>query len=330
MAKTFPKEGPLLVRLPNWVGDATMASPAVVNLLAAYGSLALVGRPHVLTLFEGLAGLEGLYPLPPGRREMISLARRLRGKFKTGLLLPNSFSSALLFFLARVKNRAGFAADGRRALLTHPVKRPRAKLHQRDYYLFLLSSLGIETEFKKLRLFLPADAFRRAEHYLSVLPRPRAAIAPGAAFGPAKCWPPARYRALAYHLRRKGFSLVILGGPAEHRVGAEIAKDLSRTRNLCGLIDLATSAAIISRMDLFVSNDSGLMHVAAAFSVPQVAIFGSTDPEKTGPLNPRAKIIKAEVPCSPCFARTCKQGYVCFESIQVTNVLEACLEVVGR
>ena len=327
MAQDFPRGGELLVRLPNWVGDAVMASPTLLNLLPVYDSLALIGRPHVLELFKGLSGLKGLFPLPPGRKPLLELSRRLRGRFEAGLLLPNSFSSALLFFLARVKNRAGYQADGRGLLLTHPVKRPRKKLHQRDYYLHLLASLGLETHSRELRLFLPEEARRRAEHFLTALPSPLAVLAPGAAFGPAKRWPLARYRALAYHLRRAGFSLVILGSREEHAAGAEIAKDLARARNLCGQLDLATAAAIIARADLFVSNDSGLMHVAAAAKVPQVAIFGSTDPERTGPLNPRARVIKAQVPCSPCFARTCKRGYACFNEIEVTQVFEACLEV---
>ncbi|NPA49389.1 MAG: lipopolysaccharide heptosyltransferase II [Thermodesulfobacteria bacterium] len=327
MSRKFPKEGVLLLRLPNWVGDAVMASPVVANLLATYEGLALVGRPHILGLFQGLPALEGLFPLSPGRGALLSLARKIRGRFKCGLLLPNSFSSALLFFLARVKARAGYATDGRRFLLTHPVKRPTKPLHQRDYYLELLKGLGIETPFKKLRLFLPEEATKRAESFLTELPPPRAVLAPGAAFGPAKCWPLSRYRALAYHLRRKGFSVLVVGSAAEHRAGAEITKDLARARNLCGLLDLATTAAVITRADLFVSNDSGLMHVAAAAGVPQVAIFGSTSPEATGPLNPRARVLKADVPCSPCFARTCKRGYFCFEKIQVAEVLEACLQV---
>ncbi len=328
MSREFPKEGILLLRLPNWVGDAVMATPAVANLLAVYEGLALIGRPHVLGLFQGLPALKGLFPLEPGRGALFALARKIRGRFRSGILLPNSFSSALLFFWARLKARAGYATDGRRLLLTHPVKKPRKPLHQRDYYLHLLKALGIETPFKKLRLFLPEEAAKRAEGFLTDLPPPRAVLAPGAAFGPAKCWPLSRYRALAYHLRRKGFSVVVVGSASEHVAGAEIVKDLARARNLCGLLDLATTAAVISEADLFVSNDSGLMHVAAAARVPQVAIFGSTSPEATGPLNPRAKVLKAEVPCSPCFSRTCDRGYLCFQKIQVAEVLEACFRVI--
>ncbi len=327
MPEDFPKGGVLLLRLPNWVGDAVMASPVLVNLLASYEGLALVGRPHILELFQGLPALKGLFPLGSSRAELFSLARRIRGRFSSGILLPNSFSSAFFFFWTRVRARAGYATDGRKLLLTHPVKKPSQSLHQRDYYLHLLEALGLETPFKRLRLFLPQEAFDRAEAFLSDLPPPRAVLAPGAAFGPAKCWPLSRYRALAYHLRRKGFSILVVGSVAERQSGAEIARDLARARNLCGLLNLATTAAIISRADLFVSNDSGLMHVAASAGVPQVAIFGSTSPEKTGPLNPRAKILRADVPCSPCFARSCKRGYLCFEKIQVADVLKACLEV---
>jgi len=137
----------------------------------------------------------------------------------------------------------------------------------------------------------------------------------------------ARYRALAYHLRRAGFSLVILGGPAERAAGEDIASDLPRSRNLCGLTDLPTAAAVIEQLDLFVSNDSGLMHVAAALKRPQVAIFGSTDPEATGPRNPRAQVVYNALPCSPCLARKCRHNYACFEAIKVSDVFEACLEV---
>ncbi|NPB09157.1 MAG: lipopolysaccharide heptosyltransferase II [Thermodesulfobacteria bacterium] len=315
------------MRLPNWVGDAVMATPALLTLARFYPRLALVARPPLLSLFRVFPNVRELEPVEAGRRGLLSAARRLRGRFETGILFPNSFSSALLFFLARVKNRWGYRTDGRGFLLTRAVSPPKEKLHQRDYYLHLLEALGFEVEDRELRLFLSEAARQRAAALLSDLPPPRAGLAPGAAFGPAKKWPLSRFRALAYHLRRKGFSLVILGGAAERAAGEELARDLSRTRNLCGLTDLATAAAIIETLDLFVSNDSGLMHVAAALKRPQVAIFGSTDPEATGPLNPRAKVVRAEVPCSPCLSRTCARGYECFEKIQVSDVLRACLEV---
>ncbi len=304
-----------------------MATPALMVLARAYPRLSLLARPSLLPLFRVFPNVRELIPIEKGQRGFLSAVRRLKGRFEAGILFPNSFSSALVLFLARVTYRAGYRTDGRGPLLTHAIPRPRSRIHQRDYYLHLLEALGFEIDSRELCLFLPQVARHRAQAFLADLPPPRAGLAPGAAFGPAKKWPLSRFRALAYHLRRQGFSLVVLGGAAEHRIGEELTRDLSRTRNLCGLTDLATAAAIIEALDLFVSNDSGLMHVAAALKRPQVAIFGSTDPEITGPLNDRARVVRAEVPCSPCFSRTCPQNYECFTRIQVSDVFRACLEV---
>ena len=329
MSKEFPKKGKILLRLPNWIGDAVMASPVLATLSHYFDGIALIGRPHVLGLFAACPKLEKAYPLLPGNKRLFSLAKELKGRYEAGILLPNSLSSALLFFLARLKARAGYNTDARRLFLTHAVKKPEKPVHQRDYYLHLLEKLGFEIKERDYRLFLPEKAKERARLFLSNLPRPWVGLAPGAAFGPAKKWPVSRYRALAFHLRRLGFSVLVLGSKEEAPAGEEITKDLPRSRNLCGLLDLATSSAVISLLDLFVSNDSGLMHVAAALKVPQVAIFGSTSPEASGPINPKAQVVSANVSCSPCFSRTCKRGYECFEKIQVSQVLQACQEVVS-
>ncbi len=306
-----------------------MAGPVLANLARAYRRIHLQARPALLKLFQEFPGVSGLFPVEKGRGGLRKAVSAIKGRFNTGLLLPNSFSSALVFLLGRVRNRAGYAADGRRLLLTHPVRRPRQKLHQVDYYLHLLEALGFEVTARDLLLPLPEYAQHKAAGFLADLPRPRAGLAPGAAFGPAKRWPVARYRALAYHLRREGFSIVVLGGPAERQAGQEIAADLPRSRNLCGLTDLPTAAAVIAQLDLFVSNDSGLMHVAAALGRPQVALFGSTDPEATGPRNPKAEVLYSGLPCSPCMSRTCKHQYACFEGLRVADVFEACMRVVS-
>ncbi len=323
----FPRGGEILVRLPNWVGDALMATPVLSNLTHHYEHLILLARPALVPLFKPFPQVKELIPVGPDKKDIFTCARKIKGRFQAGLLLPNSLSSALIFFLGRVKNRAGYAADARRRLLTHPIPRPKERLHQRDYYLHLLKALALEIKTQELRLPLSPAASLRAEALLTDLPRPRAGLAPGAAFGPAKKWPLSRFRALTYHLKRLGFSLVILGGPGERAAGEELVRDLPRARNLCGLTDLATAAAVINKLDLFVSNDSGLMHVAAALKRPQVAIFGSTDPALTGPLNPYAEVVAAKIDCSPCFSRSCSRGYQCFERIQVSDVLKACLKV---
>jgi len=319
----------LVVRLPNWLGDAVMATPVLKALAAREGEFFLLGQPFLKPLFEVFPGVKGFLPLAKGRLGIPRTAMAIRAYgFKRGLLLPNSFSSALIYFLAGIPEREGYATDGRRYLLTRAVRPPRVKGHQRDYYLGLLSSLGYEVKERELELFIPEEVRDRAEELLRGLRRPYVVLAPGAAYGPAKRWPPERFRALAVEFIRRGFSVVVVGGAAERISGEKILLDLPHSRNLCGGTDLLEVSAVIAGAAVFVSNDSGLMHVAAALKRPQVAIFGSTDPRATGPLNPRALIVKKDLPCSPCLKRTCKNGYLCLESVSVEEVLKKALEVI--
>lgn len=318
----------LLVRLPNWLGDAVMATPVLKALAAQEGEFLLLGRPFLKPLFEVFPGVKGFIPLANGKLGIFRTAKAIRPYgFKRGLLLPNSFSSALIYFLAGIPERMGYATDGRRYLLTKAVRPPRLKLHQRDYYLHLISSLGYEIRDRELELFIPEKIQGYTTSLLSELSGPYAVLAPGAAYGPAKRWPEDRFRALAVEFIRRGFSVVVVGGPAEKEAGEKILADLPHSCNLCGRTDLLAVSAVIAKAAVFVSNDSGLMHVAAALKRPQVAIFGSTDPEATGPLNPRAKIVRKDLPCSPCLKRTCKKGYLCLVKISVEEVLEKALEV---
>ena len=305
-----------------------MATP-VLSALARREEFFLLGRGFLEPLLASFPGVRGFIPLENGRWGVLRTARKLRAYgFRRGLLLPNSFSSALIFFLAGIPERVGYATDGRSLLLTRRIPRPDVSLHQRDYYLELLSRWGEEVEERDLKLVLSRRSRDRAARFLRGLTFPLAVLAPGAAYGPAKRWPPERFRALAAELCRRGFSVVLLGGAQEAPAGEELARDLPRVLNLCGKTDLAEAAAVIERAAVFVSNDSGLMHVAAALRRPQVALFGSTDPRTTAPLNPRAVVIRKDLPCSPCLKRTCPQGhYLCLRGISVEEVLLAALEV---
>ncbi len=320
----------LVVRLPNWLGDAVMATP-VLRALAREGEFYLLGRPYLQPLFENLPGVRGFIPVHPGRWGILRTAFDLRAYgFSRGLLLPNSFSSALIFFLAGIPERWGYATDGRKLLLTRPIKPPERALHQRDYYRQLLVSLGFEPPEEELGLTIPEEARRRVARFLAKIPGPVAILAPGAAYGPAKRWPEDYFRALAQELVRRGFFILILGSSRERPLGEHIVANLSRAMNLCGQTDLLSAAALIQQAAVFVSNDSGLMHVAAALRRPQVAIFGSTDPTATGPLNPRALVVYKNLPCSPCWQRTCESQYACLRTISVEEVLSAVLEVSAR
>ncbi|WP_255592238.1 lipopolysaccharide heptosyltransferase II [Thermosulfurimonas sp. F29] len=318
----------LLVRLPNWLGDAVMATP-VVRALSRRTTVWLLGRGFLEPLFACFPGVRGFSALSEGSLGLLRTARSLRGRgFREALLLPNSLSSALLVFLAGIPERMGFSTDGRRLLLTRAVNPPAESLHQRDYYVYLLEALGFSVPERSLTLSVPEAARRRAGELLSGLPGPLAVLAPGAAYGPAKRWPPDRFRKLAEELVRRGWSVALVGGVNERDAAEGISAGLSRVHNLCGRTDVATAAAVIERATVFVSNDSGLMHVAAALGRPQVAIFGSTDPRATGPLNPRARVVWKGLPCSPCLRRTCSRGYPCLTTVSVEEVLQAVEEIV--
>ncbi len=312
----------MVIRIPNWLGDALMATPVYYNLCKEE-KIYLFGPPYLVKLFKAFPNTEILYYKKENIKENIKVLAPFKNE--VGLLLPNSFSSAWLFFRAGIKERWGYARDLRRCLLTRAIKPPRKKLHQRDYYLYLLKSLGLPDEHKELFLPVKEDFLESAERLLAPLKgKPFVVLAPGAAYGPAKMWPKEYYRKVANYLVKKGFAVVIAGGEKEKEVGEFISKDLKDVYNLCGKTELTEVAGIFSKAKVVISNDSGLMHLSAVLKVPQIAIFGSTDPSATGPLNPKAIVFKKDLPCSPCFKRTCKYGhYECLKTISPDEVIKA-------
>ncbi|MDN5379208.1 lipopolysaccharide heptosyltransferase II [Thermodesulfobacterium sp.] len=318
----------MVVRIPNWLGDALMATPVYYNL-SQKTKIYLFGPQPLVNLFKFFPNV-GLLPYEKGNTSQ-NLETLKPFKNETGLLLTNSFSSAWLFFRAGLKERWGYAKDLRSFLLTKAIKPPKQKFHQRDYYLYLLKTLGLPCEYKDLVLPLGEEAIEKAKTLLKPTgENPFVILAPGAAYGQAKMWPKEYYKSLASRLVKQGFVVVIAGGEKEKEVGEFIKKDLQGVYNLCGKTDLIAVAGMFVLAKAVVSNDSGLMHLAAALRIPQVAIFGSTDPQKTGPLNPKAIVLHHKMPCSPCFKRTCPYNhYECLRSISVDEVLKALDKVFG-
>jgi len=317
----------MVIRIPNWLGDALMATPVYYNLCQRE-RLYLFGPPQVVDLFKSFPRVEIIYYQKGKTKENLEALKPLKNE--VGLLLPNSFSSAWLFFRAGIKDRWGYAKDLRRFLLTKAVKPPKKRLHQKDYYLNLLKELGLPSKFTELILPLSSEVIKQAEAFLKGIDKPFVVLAPGAAYGPAKMWPADYYRELARKLVKQGYKVLICGSEKEREVGEYIKAETSGIYNICGKTDLPTVAGIFSLAKAVVSNDSGLMHLAAALKVPQVAIFGSTDPEATGPLNPRAVVLRKELPCSPCFKRTCKyKHYKCLKAISPEEVFFNLLDLIS-
>lgn len=322
----------MVIRIPNWLGDALMATPVYDNLKEVE-IITLFGPPSFLTLFEDFPKVETApYYKGDFSTNLATLIKYGRDK---GLLLTNSFSSAWLFFRAGLKERYGYRTDMRGLLLTKGISPPKEKMHQRDKYLYLVEKLGYNIKSRDLILYLREEKKAKAKSFLGRYLTPEkdnfVILAPGAAFGPAKRWPEPFFKDLAKRLNQEGFKVFIIGGPQEEKMGSFIAEGLNHTHNLCGKTELSLLAGLLTHAKLLISNDSGLMHLAAALRIPQIAIFGSTDPELTGPLNPRARILRIPLPCAPCFRRRCPKGhYRCLTEIKPQVVFGEAIELLQK
>jgi tetraacyldisaccharide 4'-kinase/lipopolysaccharide heptosyltransferase II len=332
-----PPAGPatirrILVMAPNWVGDAVMSLPVLSGLTRLFPAarITVLAIPTVAPLFAGQGGVAEVISYPPGLEKWPTLLG-LSGRFELALALPNSFGSALDLWLSRTPSRLGYAADGRSPLLTTVLKGRvgLAGLHQVFYYLGLLEAWGPVREFSPPRIHLFPEEIAAGREILSAggsdSSGPWVGLAPGAGYGPAKRWPAERFAALGDLLQTESQArLVLLGGPGDREAAAEVQRrGGARFLNLAGKTTLRQALAILAHLRVLITNDSGLMHAAAALGTPLVAIFGSTDAAATGPFTHRAAIIHHHLPCSPCLERTCSQGYACLLEITVSEVAAA-------
>jgi heptosyltransferase-2 len=337
----------ILVRAPNWVGDAVMVIPALEVIRRAHpaAEIAILARPAVADLYRDQPFANRIleYENPGrhkgwwGRHKLVGELRRER--FDLAVLLQNAFEAAWLAWRAGIPERAGYARDGRGLLLTKPVPVPKEgeiPRHESHYYLELLRRAGwIETrgEIGPIRLCVPPLAREAAEaSLLRAGAREgawRCAIAPGASYGAAKCWPAERFAALAERLISECAADVILfGTPGEKEMAARICSGMKRRPiSLVGQISMRDLAAHFSTCSIFIGNDSGAMHVAAAAGLPVIGIFGSTDPEGTAPATPQFTLIREPVSCSPCFLRSCPVDHRCMTRIAVDSVFAAAQRV---
>ena len=322
----------ILVRSPNWVGDAVMSLPVLAGLKRRFplAEITVLAAPRVAQLFAGQPGVTAVIPYPSDQGKW-QVLWELRRRFDVALALPNSMESALGLWLVGVPARVGYTTDARRLFLKEAVSNYRelAGLHTVFYFLGLLKALGGVATFTPPTLYLEPEEEVTGAQILakSDLPGqgPWVGLSPGAAYGPAKRWDPSRFAALGRKLHREfGARLVLLGGDDERPVAELVKAQLQRpVVDLVGRTSLRQALGVLSQLNLLVTNDSGLMHAAAALSVPLVALFGSTDPGATGPFTSRATVIRHPVPCSPCFKRTCETGYACLDAISVDEVTAA-------
>jgi heptosyltransferase-2 len=312
----------ILVVGPSWVGDTVLAQPLFKLLHARHASLGLdVLAPRwTFSLLERMPEVRRAIENPFGHGDLKLGARRRLGRALAGegydqaIVLPNTFKSALVPFFAGIPTRTGYIGELRHWILSDARKLDRERLPQMAQR---YATLGLPRG-EALKHPLPAlglrvdDAARRALLTRLGLDRgrPAAALCPGAEYGPAKRWPARYFGELAQGLAAHGCAVWLIGSKNDREAAAEIERQsVGVCRNLCGETTLAEAIDLLASAALVVSNDSGLMHVAAALGKPLVALYGSSSPAYTPPLSPNARILKLDLPCSPCFKRECPLGH---------------------
>lgn len=326
----------ILIRGTNWIGDAIMTLPAVKSVRAAYpkARLSILAKAPVTEIYRLFSGADEIiayekkFDNPLG---VLQLARRLRAqKFDAAILLQNAIEAAIIAFAAGIPVRAGFNTDGRGLLLTHAIRRTPEilKVHQIDYYLEMVKALGCVDVDRAMHLetqISPVAARDALAKYLFSADAAIIGIAPGAAYGPAKRWLSERFAAAGDQLGGAlGARVVLFGGKDDRETAENVRRQAqSDMLNLAGVTTLQETVHLLSQCRLVISNDSGLMHVAAALNVPTIAVFGSTNPVTTSPSGEKTAIVRKEAPCSPCLKKTCPTDFRCMTDIAVDDVVAA-------
>ena len=329
----------VVLRAPNWLGDAVLALPAMAALRASFADAALTiaGPASVAALFREDTGVrpEAVLVLPASTPESVRALRD--GAFDLGVLFPNSFRSAWVLRRAGVPQRWGRARGARGWLLTRRSRTSgrQAIEHHADFYRSMVRGFDIACGDERPSL---APSGRSIATVTVLLERagvpadaPMVGVAPGAAYGQAKQWPPARMAAVMARLvRDRNVTCSVVGAAHDRPAAREIESWLrkhapdtqSRVFDFTGRTDLGGLVGLASVCRVFVSNDSGAMHVAAALGRPVVAIFGSTDERVTRPLGP-VDVLTADVFCRPCHLRDCPIDHRCMKRIDVDTVFDA-------
>lgn len=342
----------VMIRVPNWVGDAVMAVPALRELrrIFADSRITLVARPWVAGLFDGEALADDLISVRDARnlaqkaKHFISDARRLRReRFDLAILFQNAYGAALMARAGRSSKVAGYATDGRRALLDYviPFEENFKALHQVRYYLNIASHIErtltgashIEMETSRPLLRVTHEQKEKARQMLEESGIERAArivaINPGATNSRAKQWLAERFAETADQLsERDGFQAIIIGAAGDIETANEVAQHMrARATVLAGRTSIAELKAVLACASLVLSNDTGTAHVSAALNVPTVVVFGPTEHIATRPFSDLAAVVRHQVECSPCMLRECPIDHRCMTGVRVSDVYLAAREL---
>jgi heptosyltransferase-2 len=339
----------ILVRAPNWVGDAVMSLPALHRLrqIFSMAEITVAAVPGSADVFAAVDFIDNvLIHRHTGASATIRHAREWRAReLDLAILFQNAFGAAATAFLARIQRRIGYATDRRGSLLTHPLSLPdwKDERHESFYYLNIVS----ETE----RIILGASSWndvppdftleiseerkRGARELLQrhgvLLDRPLAILCPGSVNSRAKRWAAESYAALSDRLNEQGFDVALIGSPGELEVSEQVTRQTARRPILLtGKTRVAEAMAIISLARILITNDTGPAHIGAALQTPTLVIFGPTNPLTTYPLSPAAKIIRRPPDCAPCMLRDCPIDHRCMTAISPEEVFRQAMSLISE
>ncbi|MBK9168556.1 MAG: lipopolysaccharide heptosyltransferase II [Bryobacterales bacterium] len=336
----------VLVRATNWVGDAVMSLPAIRAIRRAFPGweVVLLARPWVAGLYARESSIDRVILLEgrgwPARLRTVRAVAAER--CDAAILLQNAFEAALIARLAGIPRRIGYRRDGRGWLLTDAIAVPHAgelPAHERFYYLELLRRAGLIAEIpetNQIRLEGSAEAAAAGRNRLAALgvPLPVVGVSPGAAYGTAKRWLPESFAVSAVELARHlGGSVAIFGSAGERplceQVNALVKAEKIPVANLAGRTALEQFIEMAAACVVFLTNDSGAMHIASALGVPTVTVFGATNHVTTGPTGANAAIVREPVDCSPCLLRECPIDHRCMTRVPPSRVVDEALHLIG-
>ncbi|MEK6662763.1 MAG: lipopolysaccharide heptosyltransferase II [Pseudomonadota bacterium] len=325
----------ILIIAPAWVGDAVMAQPLFMRLKQRFpgATIDAYAPPWVAPVLRRMREINAVIDNPFGHGQLrlfdrISAARKLRTHhYDQVIVLPNSLKSALIPFFARIPLRTGFVGEFRYGLLND------ARPLDESAYPLMVDRFALLAETRGRALTRPVPHPRLSINQTQqaatltklglTLAQPVIALCPGAEYGPAKRWPAAHFANLAQALQQRGYQIWLIGSNKDQAIGASIEQISNHAcRNLCGQTSLDEAVDLLGCATAVVTNDSGLMHVAAALDKPLVAIYGSSSPGFTPPLSDKARIVSLNLSCSPCFKRECPLGHLnCLLNISPDHVL---------
>ncbi|MAJ59387.1 MAG: lipopolysaccharide heptosyltransferase II [bacterium TMED88] len=328
----------VLVRAPNWLGDVVMATPALRTLRSRCPNARIVVwvRAGLEPVLAGSLDIDEVRTLPKGDAPWRELSRSVRqvhkaGPYDLGLCLPDSFSSAILMRFAGGRPLVGYANAARKLLLDHPVPvevsgAEGRRAPREDRIQGLLTSLGMPSHDFAPRLETTTVEEEKVEDLLGGKGHRETwiGLAPGAAYGPSKCWPADRYAALGDALANQGARIFILGAPGERDLCSAVSQQMTLPcMDLSGQLDLGAFKALIRRLDLMICNDSGARHLAVGLQVPALVFFGPTDVWRTRRNLENVSVLeKKEVSCRPCYKRNCPTDHRCLLDLTVAQALE--------